>query len=93
MSTINRTWKRASEPEGYRAAGGAASSIRKRRTAAPSKCRKFYLAPGHRSGAQGSAGSLIAELGIGRELTGKKRNRVFSYDRYLAILSEVTEAL
>jgi Fic family protein len=37
--------------------------------------------------------ALLVELGIGRELTGKKRNRVFSYDRYLAILSEGTEAL
>jgi Fic family protein len=33
---------------------------------------------------------LLAELGIVRELTGKKRNRVYAYDRYLAILAEGT---
>ena len=34
---------------------------------------------------------LLVELGIARELTGKQRNRVFAYDRYLAILNEGTE--
>lgn len=33
---------------------------------------------------------LLAELGIARELTGKKRNRVYAYDRYLAMLAEGT---
>jgi len=33
---------------------------------------------------------LLGELGIVRELTGKKRNRAFAYDRYLALLSEGT---
>src|SRR5262245_19746291 len=33
---------------------------------------------------------LLIKLGIGRELTGKKRNRVFAYTRYLSILSEGT---
>lgn len=38
-----------------------------------------------------SAGmDLLVELGIARELTGKRRNRVFAYDRYLAILNEGT---
>ncbi len=41
--------------------------------------------------AASDAMSLLAELGISRELTGKKRNRVFGYTRYLAILSEGTE--
>jgi Fic family protein len=36
---------------------------------------------------------ILEELGIVREITGKKRNRVFAYDRYLAILSEGTEPL
>lgn len=35
----------------------------------------------------------LTRLGVVRELTGKQRNRVFAYDRYLAILSEGTEAL
>jgi Fic family protein len=33
---------------------------------------------------------LLTELGIVRELTGKKRNRAFAYDRYLAMLGEGT---
>jgi Fic family protein len=41
--------------------------------------------------AVGSAMDLLVELGIARELTGRRRNRVFAYDRYLSILSEGTE--
>ncbi|MCE2519287.1 MAG: Fic family protein [Alphaproteobacteria bacterium] len=33
----------------------------------------------------------LEHLGIARELTDKKKNRLFGYDRYLAILSEGTE--
>jgi Fic family protein len=40
-----------------------------------------------------SAMDLLVELGIARELTGKRRNRLFVYDRYLAILNEGTEAI
>lgn len=40
-----------------------------------------------------SAMDLMAELGIARELTGKRRNRLFLYDRYIAILNEGTEPL
>jgi Fic family protein len=40
-----------------------------------------------------TAMSYLLELGIAGEITGKKRNRVFAYTRYLAILSEGTEAL
>ena len=39
-----------------------------------------------------SAMELLVELGIARELTGKRRNRLFVYDGYLAILNEGTEA-
>ncbi len=39
-----------------------------------------------------SAMDLLVELGIARELTGKRRNRLFVYDAYLAILNEGTEA-
>ena len=35
--------------------------------------------------------TLLIELKIARELTGKRRNRLFVYDRYLAILNEGTE--
>lgn len=33
---------------------------------------------------------LLGELNIVRELTGKKRNRIYAYERYLAVLSEGT---
>ncbi len=42
--------------------------------------------------ATSSGMDLLVELGIARELTGRRRNRVFAYDRYLAILNEGTEA-
>jgi hypothetical protein len=32
----------------------------------------------------------LLELGVARELTGKRRNRLFLYDSYLAILNEGT---
>ena len=40
-----------------------------------------------------SAMDVLIERGIARELTGKRRNRLFLYDRYLGILSEGTEPL
>lgn len=43
--------------------------------------------------AASTAMDLLVELGIARELTGKRRNRVFAYNRYLAILNEGTEPL
>jgi len=39
----------------------------------------------------GSALQVLCELGIARELTGKRRNRLYGYDRYIQILSEGTE--
>ena len=41
--------------------------------------------------AASSAMGVLIDLSIARELTGKRRNRIFAYDRYLAILSEGTE--
>ena len=38
-----------------------------------------------------SAMEALGAMGLVRELTGKKRNRVFTYDKYLAVLSEGTE--
>ena len=40
-----------------------------------------------------TAMKTLMRLGIVRELTGRKRHRLFGYDRYLAILSEGTEPL
>jgi hypothetical protein len=34
---------------------------------------------------------LLVEVGIARELTGKRRNRLYVYDEYLAVLNEGTE--
>lgn len=41
--------------------------------------------------AASSGMELLVELEIARELTGKRRNRLFVYDRYLAVLNEGTE--
>ena len=41
--------------------------------------------------AAASAMTLLMKLGVARELTGKRRNRVFGYDRYLKVLGEGTE--
>jgi len=38
-----------------------------------------------------SALAALAKAGIVREITGRKRNRVFAYERYLAILREGTD--
>jgi len=35
----------------------------------------------------------LAKLNIAREITGRKRDRIFAYDRYLAILTEGTEPI
>jgi Fic family protein len=41
--------------------------------------------------AASSAMSLLIDVGIAREMTGKRRNRLFVYERYLSILNEGTE--
>ena len=40
-----------------------------------------------------SAMNLLVELQIARELTGRRRNRLFAYDQYLADLAEGTEPI
>lgn len=63
------------------------------------KIRPIQAMPGIRDAtglsypAVSSAMQLLIELGIARELTGKRRNRLFVYDRYLAVLNEGAEAL
>jgi Fic family protein len=42
--------------------------------------------------AASSAIDLLVETGIARELTGRRRNRLFVYDRYLSILNEGTQS-
>ncbi len=41
--------------------------------------------------AASTAMDLLVKLKIVRELTGKRRNRLYAYDRYLKVLSEGTE--
>ena len=53
----------------------------------PETCRATSLS----FPAAASAMDLLQQLGIARELTGKRRNRLFVYDRYLATLNEGTE--
>ncbi len=38
-----------------------------------------------------SAMDILSEFGIVREITGKRRNRLYFYTGYLAILNEGTE--
>ncbi|MDP6980068.1 MAG: Fic family protein [Myxococcota bacterium] len=55
----------------------------------PSLCKKTGLSFPTVS----SAVTQLQELGIARELTGKRRNRLFVYDGYVALLSEGLEPL
>lgn len=41
--------------------------------------------------AASDAMNMLVEMGIAREMTGKRRNRLYVYDRYLSILNEGTE--
>jgi len=41
--------------------------------------------------AASTAMDLLVKLKVVRELTGKRRNRLFAYDRYLEVLNEGTE--
>jgi hypothetical protein len=41
----------------------------------------------------GAAVNQLEKLGIVREVTGKERNRVFIYDRYMEILDEGTKPI
>ena len=54
----------------------------------PAACRLTKLSFQAASSGMG----LIVTEGIAREITGKRRNRLFVYDRYLSILAEGTEA-
>ena len=53
----------------------------------PAACRDTKLS----FQATASAMELLATQGVAREITGKRRNRLFVYDRYLSVLNEETE--
>jgi Fic family protein len=78
------------EPRGRRA--GSALRVHQALKARPlSSMQEVCRTTGLSFPAASSAMDLLVELGIARELTGKRRNRLFVYDRYLAILSAGTE--
>ena len=54
----------------------------------PAACRDTRLS----FHATASAMELLVTQGIAREITGKRRNRLFVYDRYLSVLNEGAEA-
>ena len=56
-------------------------------TSLPEVCRPTGISFPTASTAMG----ILTKLGIAREITGKARNRVYVYERYVAILSEGTE--
>jgi Fic family protein len=79
--------------ESGRAAGSALrvhAALRERPVITlPEVCRQTGLSfPAATTGMK-----ALLDVGVVRELTGRRRNRLFAYDRYLQILSEGTEPL
>lgn len=90
LSALHRDDRATIEPTGRRA--GSALRVHEALKARPilslpAICERTGLS----FPAASSAMDLLVELGITRELTGRRRNRLFVYDRYLAILNEGTE--
>jgi Fic family protein len=80
------------EPLGRRA--GSALRLHEAMKARPiTSMTEVCRATGLSFPAASSAMDLLVELGVARELTGRRRNRLFAYDGYVAVLSEGTEAL
>ena len=78
------------EPTGRRA--GSALRVHEAIKARPlSSMTEVCRTTGLSFPAVSSAMDLLVEMRIARELTGKRRNRLFVYDGYLAILNEGTE--
>lgn len=79
------------EPEGRRA--GSALRVHKALETRPIlSLSAASEATGLSFPAASSGMELLVSLGIARERTGKRRNRLFVYERYLAMLNEGTEA-
>jgi len=78
------------EPTGRRA--GSALRVHEAIKARPiSSMTEVCRTTGLSFPAVSSAMDLLVEMRIARELTGRRRNRLFVYDGYLAILNEGTE--
>lgn len=79
------------EPKGRRA--GSALRVHEAMKARPiTSMAEVCRTTGLSFPAASSAMDLLVELAIARELTGRRRNRLFVYHGYLAILNEGTEA-
>ncbi len=89
----SQNWKHSSAPiwSGTAACGGGTKAAFPGRVppilSLPEICRTTGLS----FPAASSAMDLLAGMKIARELTGKRRNRLFVYDRYLSVLNEGTE--
>jgi len=83
--------------DGVRAIGRVAGSalrvldllVRRPVVSIPVACAETGLAPNTVAKVMGK----LAEAGLVKEVTGKRRNRVFTYHRYLRVLNEGTEPL
>ena len=98
VSTAHRLMKIFEEDHGkaQKAGRGAGSALRVHGVLKERPLATVQEAA-HRTGlsfpAASAAMKLLVTIGVARELTGKKRNRLFAYDRYLKILNEGTEPL
>ena len=90
LAAMFQTDRSRIEPRGRRA-GSALRVHEALKTRPLSSMQEVCRTTGLSFPAASSAMDLLVELGIARELTGKRRNRLFVYDRYLTVLSEGTE--
>jgi Fic family protein len=91
LATLFREDRAKIEPTGRRAGSGLRvhEALKARPILSmPEICRMTTLS----FPAASSAMELLTSMGIARELTGKRRNRLFVYDRYMGILNEGTES-
>ncbi|MBI4364433.1 MAG: Fic family protein [Candidatus Latescibacteria bacterium] len=87
LAELFRTDRAHIEPKGRRA--GSALRVHEAIKAHPiSSVQQVCRTTGLSFPAASAAMELLVELGIARELTGQRRNRLFVYDRFLAILNE-----
>ncbi len=78
---------------GGRAAGSALRVHRMLQESPISSLQDLASRTGLSFSATSAGMTILEELNVARELTGRKRGRLFGYDRYLAILGEGTEPL
>jgi Fic family protein len=84
---------RAIVQEGGRASGSAIKALIVMRERPLVSLKAVAMGANLSFPAAGAGVALLEKLGIARELTGRRRDRIFAYHRYLAILNEGTEPL